>query len=204
MSPRRKYSDFDLAERMRQGKSVQEIADEFGVHRTGVSKRIRALKLAYSKNVTMHHAGQLLQKDLDAMQQLLKINEETNTLLDRLMAIFKNYLTWEEGLSQDDEQPLTQDQSKEQFAKMNELLGGGKEVVNAALRCNAEIRQQLNLQLTIFQSLYDMKASAEFQEVVLEEINKVAPTVRDRIVERLRGLCAIRSVLDWGNPERLI
>lgn len=74
MSPRRKYSDFDLAERMRQGKSVQEIADEFGVHRTGVSKRIRALKLAYSKNVTMHHAGQLVQKDLDAIQQLLKIN----------------------------------------------------------------------------------------------------------------------------------
>lgn len=120
------------------------------------------------------------------------------------MAIFKNYLTWEGGLSQDDEQPLTQDQTKEQFAKMNELLGGGKEVVNAALRCNAEIRQQLNLQLNIFQSLYDMKASAEFQEVVLEEINKVAPAVSYRIVERLRGLYAIRSALDWGNPERLI
>ena len=51
-----------------------------------------------------------------------------------------------------------------------------------ALRCMAEIRGQLNLQLDIFKTLYDVEAIAEFQKEVLSAIEEVSPDVRNTII----------------------
>ncbi len=56
-----------------------------------------------------------------------------------------------------------------------------------ALKAVAEIRGQLNLQLEIFKTLYDMAAVAEFQKEVLDSIAGVSQETRDKIVHRLQG-----------------
>jgi hypothetical protein len=57
----------------------------------------------------------------------------------------------------------------------------------------AEIRGQLNLQLDIFKTMYDMAAVAEFQKEVLTAIGEEAPDVRDRIIQRLKESRALRQ-----------
>jgi hypothetical protein len=65
-----------------------------------------------------------------------------------------------------------------------------------ALKAMQEIREQLKLQLEIFQTLFDMRAAMQFQAEVLEVIGRVSPEVRDELIRRLTEICALRSAVD--------
>jgi hypothetical protein len=134
-----------------------------------VSSRLKALNVAIAKNVTLHHAGEIVEKKLDAIGQLQKINDNANELLDLLMR-------WNRG----DEQAL---QILETQVRKVKVRGSEEEITeyrfkdprDLALKAMAEIRGQLNLQLEIFRASYDMTAVAEFQKEVLEAIGNASP-----------------------------
>ncbi|MBW2580686.1 MAG: hypothetical protein JRD00_07045 [Deltaproteobacteria bacterium] len=63
------------------------------------------------------------------------------------------------------------------------------------LKAIAEIRNQIKLQLEIFQSLFGLQAVQEFQQEVLTAIGEVAPEVRNRIVNNLKQKRAVRSTV---------
>jgi hypothetical protein len=67
-----------------------------------------------------------------------------------------------------------------------------------ALRCMGEIREQLSLQVKIFETLYSLKAAEEFQTEVLDAIGEVAPDVRQRIIAKLNEKRALRQVVRWS------
>lgn len=64
---------------------------------------------------------------------------------------------------------------------------------DTTLRAMREIRGQLELQLGIFKTLYDLEAGAEFQREVLTMIGEVDRDVRDRIIRRLKEGKALRG-----------
>jgi hypothetical protein len=66
-----------------------------------------------------------------------------------------------------------------------------------ALKAMLEIRGQLNLQLDIFKTLYDLRAMKEFQEEVLAVIGEVDADVRQRIINNLKKRRAIHSTLEF-------
>jgi len=80
-------------------------------------------------------------------------------------------------------------------AQAHQLLNRLEKDPNLKLKVMAEIRGQLKLQLEIFQTLYDLKAVAEFQQEVLEAIASVSPKVRDEIIYRLKERSVVRSAL---------
>jgi AcrR family transcriptional regulator len=186
-----KVSNIALEQLVRQGFGVSEIARKVGVSKGTVSKRLKALNVAITKDVTLHHAGEIVEMKLDAIGQLQKINDNANELLDLLMR-------WNRG----DETAL---QVLESQVRKVKVRGSEEEVTDykfkdpreLALKAMAEIRGQLNLQLEIFKALYDMKAVAEFQKEVLEAIQDAAPEVRDAIVNNLQKGRAIRSTLEF-------
>jgi hypothetical protein len=65
-----------------------------------------------------------------------------------------------------------------------------------ALKAMQELRGQLELQLDIFKTLYDIEAVAEFQKEVLAAIAEVTPDIRDQIISRLKERKAIRRSLE--------
>ena len=81
--------------------------------------------------------------------------------------------------------------------KANDLLDEaiGANLHDTALKAMREIRGQLNLQLEIFQTLYDMKAIEEFQTEVLTAIGEASPDVRNRIISKLNQKRAIRRTI---------
>jgi len=187
----KKISNLELEQLIREGNGVSEIARKLGVTKGAVSKRLKALKAAITKDVTLHHAGEIIEKKLDAVGQLQKINENANELLDLLMR-------WSRG----DEEALRILETQTRKVKVK---GTEEEVTEyrmkdpreLALKAMTEIRGQLNLQLEIFKTLYDMNAVAEFQREVLETIREVAPDVRDKIIHSLQKARIIRSTLEF-------
>ncbi len=67
-----------------------------------------------------------------------------------------------------------------------------------ALQAMAEIRNQLKLQLDMFQALYDLRAAQEFQDEILTAIGEVDPDVRTKIIRKLGEKRALRTVVKFN------
>jgi len=180
--------DFDELNRLvMQGKTTTEIAKLFSCTPGAVSQAKRKLKISVVKNVALENAHKVVDKNLDAVAQLQKINQDANEILDLLMR-------WNRG---DEEalQVLESQVRKVRVGKTDKFVEEFrfKDPRELALRAMGEIRGQLNLQLDIFKALYDMQAVAEFQREVLEAIGEVEPDVRGRIIERLKARRTLRG-----------
>jgi len=148
----RKIDHVKLSQMVRSGKSVKQCAEFFNVTPSAICQAKDVLNLNVVKNVALENAHRVVDKSLNAVDQLYKINKQANELLDEL-----------------ETKP------------------------DLKLRVMAEIRNQLRLQLEIFQTLYDMKAVAEFQQEVLTAIGEVSSDVRNKIINKLNEKRALRS-----------
>ncbi len=187
----KKISNLELERLIREGNGVSEIARKLKVSKGAVSKRLKALNVAITRDVTLHHAGEIVEKKLDAIDQLQKINEYANELLDLLM----RWNRGDEGALQILEGQVRKVKVWGEEQEINEYKF--KDPRELALKAMAEIRGQLTLQLEIFKALYDMAAVAEFQKEVLTAIGEISPDVRSRIIHNLQKARAIRSTLDF-------
>lgn len=174
-----------------EGKTVGYIAKMFSVSSAAVSKAKKKLKIGFVKNVTLERAHRVVDKNLNAVAQLQKINEYANELLDLLMR-------WNRG--EDEALRIMESQVK----KVKHGRGKDAEEITEyhikdprelIIRVMGEIRGQLSLQLDIFRTLYDMEAVAEFQKEVLDAIGEVDEETRNKIVERLKERRALRGTV---------
>ena len=186
--PKPKIDRVKLNQLLKAGKSQREVAQVFGVTEGAISKAKRELNIAVVKNVTLESAHKVVDKNLDAVAQLQKINKAANQLLDELMGKEKVVQELATVINKINEG------NPADVKGITKLV---KQIIldkNTALKACQEIRGQLSLQLDIFKTLYDMEAVAEFQREVLETINEVDQDVKRRIIERLKEARALRSV----------
>ena len=187
--PKPKIDRVKLNQMLKSGKPQKEIAQVFGVTAGAISKAKKELNISVVKSVALENAHRVVGKNLDAVEQLQKINADANEILDLLMR-------WNRG----DEAALQILESQVRYVKINGQEEPIKKVKmkdprELALKAMAEIRNQLKLQLDIFQCLYDMRAVQEFQQEVLTAIAEAEPNVRDRIIQRLNEKRAIRRAV---------
>jgi len=180
-----------LSRMLRSGKTTKQCAEFFGVTPGAISQHKKNLNIAVVKNVALENAHRVVDKNLNAVDQLQKINGHANKLLDLCMK-------WVNG---DDEalQVLESQVRTVRVGKDKVPVSGYKfkDPREIALKAMSEIRGQLKLQLEIFQCLYDMKAVQEFQTEVLTIIGEVDKNVRNEIINRLNQRRAVRSVLKY-------
>jgi hypothetical protein len=186
-----KFTDSELKRLVRRGLSCSAIAERLGVSKGAVSMRLKAMNLAITKDVALRNAGDVVEREINALDQLQKINAHANEILDLLMR-------WQRG----EPEALQILESQVRYVKVN----GEEEPVKEfkfkdprelCLKAMQEIRGQLKLQLEIFQCLYDVKQVAAFQEEVLNAIGQAAPDIRDNIIKNLQQHRAIRSTLEF-------
>jgi len=193
--PTPKIDRVKLSQLLKAGKTQREVAQVFGVSESAISKARKELNLSVVKNVALENAGRIVDKNLNAVDQLQKINEKANHMLDELTGddrIINRMVKAVEGALTYEGNP------KEQSAYIRNIV---KQVSNdrfLALKAMTEIRGQLNLQLEIFQTLYDIKAVQEFQQEVLSAIGEASPEVRDAIIRRLNEKSALRRAIKFN------
>ena len=152
-----KIDKLKLSQLLRSGKSGKYCAKFFSVTQGAISQARKELNIAVVKSVALETAHQVVEKNLNAVDQLLNINRKANTLLE---------------------------------------LAIQAEDHDTTLKAMREIRGQLELQLEIFKSLYDIQAVADFQREVLTAIGEVDSGVRNLIINRLKEGRALRQSVD--------
>ncbi|MGO9021724.1 MAG: hypothetical protein ACLQVJ_25590 [Syntrophobacteraceae bacterium] len=182
-----KFTDIELKQLVRKGLSLRAMARHLRVSKSTVCARLKALNIAVSRDVTIRSARKIVDREINALDQLQKINRDANEMLDLCMR-------WNRG--EDDAKAGGQEgeASEYRFRDPREL----------ALKVMAEIRGQLRLQVEIFQALFDMRAVKEFQAEVLEIIENVSPEARNEIVRRLAEKNALRSSLDLDQAPKIV
>lgn len=182
--------DFNSLNRLvTEGKSTSEIAKFFSCTPGAVSQAKKKLKISVVKNVALENAHKVVDKNLDAIEQLQRINKAANQLLNELMGkekVVQELATVINKLNEGNP------------ANIKEITKRVKQIIsdkNTALKACQEIRGQLSLQLEIFKTLYDMEAVAEFQKEVLEIIAEVEPDAKRKIIQRLKERSALRSAV---------
>ena len=188
--PKPKIDRTKLSQLLKAGKSQREIAQKFGVSEAAISKARKELRLSIAKNVVLENAHRVVDKNLNAVDQLQKINEDANEILDLLMR-------WQRG--DDEALQILESQKKVRIGKDEEPVVEYKlkDPRELALKAMAEIRGQLKLQLEIFQALYDMQAVQEFQKEVLDAIGTASPELKREIIGRLNQKRVIRSAVKF-------
>ena len=191
--PKPKIDVVKLNQMLRDGKPQKEIAQFFGVSPGAISKRKKEFNITVVKNLALENAGRVVDKNLNAIEQLQKINDYANELLDLLM----RWNRGDKGALQVLESQVSTKKvkvgDKEEFVKEFRF----KDPRELALKAMGEIRGQLKLQLEIFQALYDIKAVEEFQQEVLTAIGEASKDARDRIISGLNKRRALRSVIKF-------
>ena len=157
---------FQLERLVSEGNGVSEIARKLGVTKGAVSKRLKSLKVAISKDVALRSAPRIVDRQINAMDQLKRINGLINGELDYIEENIKT-------------------------AKGRSRV----ELQEQRLKHVAEIRKQVSLLLDIAQTLYNAEEVAAFQQIVLEEIGNASLETRERILQRLNQARAIRSTI---------
>ena len=185
--PKPKIDRVKLNQLLKAGKSQREVAQVFDVTEGAISKAKKELNLAVVKNVTLESAHKVVDKNLDAVAQLQKINKAANQLLDELMGkekVVQELATVINKINEGNPADV------KGITKLVKQIISDK---NTALKACQEIRGQLSLQLEIFKTLYDLQAVAEFQKEVLEIINEVEPNAKRQIIQRLKEKSALRA-----------
>lgn len=200
--PRQKFSDFDLGERLRQGKNVQEIAAEFGVSVQAVYKRTKRYNLNVSKDMAFHQAAAVNQQQINWSGQLLKINEAGNRWLDNLECLLQSKQQEMAAAIMADLEMLREElpaaaadlRLAPLITRLKKLVIYDLEILDRLPKFIAEIRQQLKLLMDAWKQKYDIEQVAHYQRVVLEEIGKESPELKHRIAERIRAIMAVECV----------
>lgn len=185
----------ELNEMLKEGKTPSECAEHFNVSLPAISQAKGKLGLANTKCVTLEKASKVIDKNLDTISQLNRINKDALEILDVLMA-------WQRGdgeaircLETQVKKLIYHDKKTGKDVELGVQEIKFKDPRELALKAMAEIRGQLRLQMDIYQMLYDVQAAQEFQKEVLEAIGEAAPDVRERIINNLNQKRAIRSAI---------
>ncbi|MGO9314091.1 MAG: hypothetical protein ACLQDI_15325 [Syntrophobacteraceae bacterium] len=194
---RNRIDNNQLLQLIRNGDTVSEAARKLGVNKATVSVRLKELNVAINRNVAIRAAHKIVDREINALDQLQKINRDANELLDLLM----RWNRGEDAALQVLESQVRKIKVRGQIEEVAEYRF--KDPRELALKAMQEIRGQLKLQLEIFQALFDMQAVKQFQTEVLEVIASVSTQARDEIIRRLTERNALRSALDLNRSEVL-
>lgn len=138
------------------GLSVTDIAKKMDVSKGAISKGFKKLGLSGSQDVILRAATQINTNKINAMDKIQKIAGIIESELDKIHTELET--------------------SQKDKGELRELQ----------IKHSAEIRKQLSLVLEITQALYRIEEVDAFKKIVLEELGKIAPEVRDKVFNALK------------------
>ena len=181
----------ELDQMLRAKKPYSEIAKHFGVTKGRISQAKKEMRNQINKVTTLEKAADVVHEHLDIMAQLRKINEDANRMLDLL-------IRWQEGDSE--ALRILESQVKTvTFGKNGETIDiqevKMKDPRELALKCMAEIRNQLKLQLDMYGAYLEFNDRKRFQEEVLRILDEFEPGVKQRAINRLKDRALLRGAV---------
>jgi hypothetical protein len=182
--PHKKIDKIELAQMLHSGRSISQCAEYFGTSISAVSQAKKSLAKREAEVMVTENATRAVQTKLNAIEQLLTVNESTLDLLADLRGCMDN--------------------DPDALKKMDALCERKRiritDPKKLFLSCCGELRKQIELMQSIEKTYFDLQAVQQFQETVLETINEVTPDAKAEIIKRLSKLSAYRRA--FTPPQR--
>jgi len=157
-----------LDKHLREGKSGEECAKIFGVSPAAISKARKKLQTNIVRTVGMEKAAQVVEAHLDMAGQLRRINQTINSELDRTQIM----------IEEADE------------------LGDKAKIQDVIVKLAGEIRKQLNAQIEIFEAYRDFRNYQQFQETVLNILERFEPGARNEAIVQIKRNGLLRGTAE--------
>lgn len=173
------------ASRMTIWKRLKKIQRDKGIElATPVAKEYpRTIKIKQNKI-----AKRSLEKNINAIEQLQRINDRANEILDAVTGDQK----FIDRVTAAINSLSGEDNPKEKNKILDNLIMIITQDHQTALKACAEIRGQLILQLELFKTLYSLEGIQEFQKIVLDAINRCSPDLRTQVLEEIKRVRVLR------------
>lgn len=191
--PERKINDSVMLAMLDKGKKQVQVAEFFGVSPQAISDRVKKLKGGMVKVAVMEKGAEILDKNLNAVEQLQNINKVANQLLDELTGedqTINRMVGAIEAVLKFKAEP-----TKENEQQLKQIILQISRDKNTAIKACAEIRGQIKLQFEILQGLYNIETVAEFQKEVIQLLKDTDPELRDEFLRRLRQRRGLRNTV---------
>lgn len=187
------FTDEQLSQMVQEGMEPAAIAKRLGVHPNSVYKRLKRMRVAVSREAALFGPSrQLLERQLETADYIVGMCKQASQILDMAQVI----LDYDYQPSNTPEYAAYHDARGKLLRLVPRSKGGEPDLMGAVLKAHDQLRKHRELDFRIKTELMSLKAVADFQIVVMEEIGKLNPVLRDTIVRRLVELNAARSSLD--------
>lgn len=175
----------ELLSRVVSGKMKQaDVAKKLGISQAAVSKRIKKMqrRTTYTAIAT-NKIDKIVDGNVNIIDQLKNINTHANNLLKDLIPTIDNIIDHKKtGEEYEDIDPDLIAKKKRGDAQL-------------AVKLMAEIRSQLGLMMDIYEMLYSLEGAAQFQQTVLDALEKVDPEIRKEVIAELNKKHSLRAAL---------
>jgi transposase len=187
----------------RDGKNAADIARHFGCTYMAVvnmKKRVEGRLL----RVPDVSGSQLSRQNIDTVAQLKLMNEHvlkelkrSQRLIDREDKLVIEYDRLEKQVKKDPTNNELIQKLKVAYAGVSvpDIL----KIQTNIIAISGEVRKQIELQVKIFETIYNVTMVSEFQEEIIELLRQVDPVLKDQIIKKLKERRNIRSITKMDN-----
>lgn len=197
-----KVTDIKLIQLLREGKTKSECAAHFGVSISAIKAAEKRIQKAVTTVPSDH--DDINKDSIDAMQQLKTINDKIIEQLARCDRLFEREETRTEALEEVQKKVADAPHDIDAQALMDKIwtsnLKGILAIQTNTINVSGEIRKQVELQLKIAETLYNIQMMQEFQSEMINLLKEVDPLVakkfKAKLMERrtLRGLVKMAPI----------
>jgi hypothetical protein len=194
-----KINKAEMIRMIGEGKPYKEIMEKFGCTKSAVSSAQQRIKKSF--NTPIPKTSELSKDNIDAMAQLKYIND---TIIGQLKSCEKFILREDKKMAEFDrlteESEICTDENRkleiaEKLSKLADNTKGILKIQDNLVNISGEVRKQIELQLKIAETLYNIQMTAEFQNEVIAGIREVDPLTAKKIVDKLREKRALRGLV---------
>jgi hypothetical protein len=154
----------------------------------------------------MHESGVMLRQQIDAHEQLLKINEAGNRWLDNLERLLESkqqeqlagIIAGLKALRRELSEEADITQLTLIITRLEKLVVYDLEALDRLLKFLAELRQQTKFIVDSVMKIKEAEESAKTLEIIIEEFGRADPDSQQRILSRLKGLGIMRQAMGWA------
>jgi transposase len=198
MTVTKKIDENVMMQMFRDGKNTSQIARHFGCTFMAVKnmkKRVEGRLL----RVPDVSGSQLSRQNIDTVSQLKLMNEHvlkelkrSQRLIDREDKLVIEYDKLEKQVKKDPTNNELIQKLKVAYAGVSvpDIL----KIQTNIIAISGEVRKQIELQVKIFETIYNVTMVSEFQEEIIELLRQVDPVLKDSIIKKLKERRSIRSI----------
>ena len=192
----RKIDTMKLAQLLREGKTQRFCADYFHVSHSSIKEAIAKMKrdLVAVPSKDDAHSG-----SIDAMHQLQQINTAIIAELQRCNKLIVREESRMNRVDQLSTELEVEPDNKEKQEELSRLIATNTKVILAIqtnlIGISGEVRRQVELQLKIAETLYNVQMMQEFQNEIIGILKDTDPISAQRLITKLKERRAIRGLV---------